>query len=431
MFSLNHHANIPLIIKTSKHFVHLFSYFVELCSFHLNYLRTVSYDSRPMCDTNDGLTRLATVEVLEELLFGMHVEGAGRFVQEQYGAFAKQGTGDGDALSLPFAEAGTQLSAEGIQSVGTVHDEAGTGRLQGFAHVILRSIGIAKQQVVADGAAEEGVALRDIDQVVARPGRNPHGLLFVIHLYLSFRGLEQSQDKAYQRCLTCTRLAEDSRSGTLGEVAGEMRKDGATVFLVAEADILETHASASRKGYRIGIVLERRILEFHKALAGSQGTDEDRNETGHIAERTLNLSDKLDEGNHHTISNGTRLKAVNAPKEGDEIACAEPDANQGGRRAAEDSAMADVLAQKALCLHQFLYHRARPLQRLEDGTMLDALLKDALDAALRRTDITGDGPHLAHIDLTQDKEAGHDADKQASQTRRGGTTLRAARGMSR
>ena len=86
-----------------------------------------------MGDTNDGLTRLTTVEVLEELLFGMHVEGAGRFVQEQYGAFAKQGTGDGDALSLPFAEAGTQLSAEGIQSVGTVHDEAGTGCLQGFA----------------------------------------------------------------------------------------------------------------------------------------------------------------------------------------------------------------------------------------------------------------------------------------------------------
>ena len=74
-----------------------------------------------------------------------------------------------------------------------------------------------------------------------------------------------------------------------------------------------------------------------------------------------------------------------------------------------------MLAQLGLRLREFTYHRSHTLQSLEYSSVLNALLKNALDVALRRTYVTSDGSHLAHINLAQDEEERHNADYQTSQ----------------
>ena len=74
-----------------------------------------------------------------------------------------------------------------------------------------------------------------------------------------------------------------------------------------------------------------------------------------------------------------------------------------------------MAAKLALRPRKPVYHCSRPLQCLQYGSVLNALLQDALHPALCRAYVTGDASHLAHIDFTQDKEARHNADNQASQ----------------
>ena len=116
-----------------------------------------------MGDADDGLTVAATTEILQELLLRLHVQGTGRLVQEQDRALPEQCPGNGNTLRLTFAEPSAKLAAKHVETARTLHDETGTGRLQSLAHVFFGSIWIAKQQVVAYGAAEKRVALRHID----------------------------------------------------------------------------------------------------------------------------------------------------------------------------------------------------------------------------------------------------------------------------
>ena len=70
----------------------------SLGSLHLDDLGAIGDDGGAVGDTNDGLASLALVEVLQELLFGLHIKGAGGFVEQQHRALAQQGAGNGDAL---------------------------------------------------------------------------------------------------------------------------------------------------------------------------------------------------------------------------------------------------------------------------------------------------------------------------------------------
>lgn len=98
-------------------------------------------------------------------MFRFGVEGGGGFVQQQDVAGAQQGAGNGDALGLSFAEAATLLVEGGVDAVGQLEYEVGSGGAQGLVHGGFGGLRVAHQQVVADGAAEEGVALRNVDEV--------------------------------------------------------------------------------------------------------------------------------------------------------------------------------------------------------------------------------------------------------------------------
>ena len=50
--------------------------------------------------------------------------------------------------------------------------ELGDRRVEGVAHVLVGCVWLSHEEVVADGAADEGVALRDVDYVAAGAWRD-------------------------------------------------------------------------------------------------------------------------------------------------------------------------------------------------------------------------------------------------------------------
>ena len=190
-----------------------------LHALHLNNLRTIGDYGWSVSDANDGLSFTAIAEVLQQLLFGVHIQCAGGFVQQQYGTFAQQGTGDGDALSLTFTESRTKFSANCVQPIRTLRHKAGTSRFQCFVHFFFRCLRVTQQEVVADSSAEEGVALRYIYKIITCAWGDSHSLCLIVHLHLTFRRFEQGKDEAYEGGLPGTCLAKDCRGGAFGEVA--------------------------------------------------------------------------------------------------------------------------------------------------------------------------------------------------------------------
>lgn len=120
-----------------------------------------------MGDHYQGTVGKTRADALEKEVFGVGVEGRGRLVEEDDGARTQESPCNGDALGLSFAEAGSLLSAEGVEAVRKVIYKFGDGGVEGFADLLFVRIRLAHQEVVTDGSAHEGVSLRDIDNVAA------------------------------------------------------------------------------------------------------------------------------------------------------------------------------------------------------------------------------------------------------------------------
>ena len=279
-----------------------------------------------MGDTDDSLSSIVFAEIFQKLLLSLHVECAGRLIKQQDRTLSQEGTSNCDTLSLTFAKTCSKLATNSIKPVRTIHHEACTSRLERFPHVLLGCIRIAEQQVVANGSAKECIALRHINEVAAGSGRNLFRLRLVVHLNCSLRRLEQSKNETNEGSLSCTCLSKDSCGGTFWEIAREMGKNGSSSFPIVETDICETHTCPALESYRVLIILERHLLEFHETFACGKRTDQYGDEARHIAERTLYLADKLYEGDHHAISDDARLQTIDAPKECDKIARTETNA---------------------------------------------------------------------------------------------------------
>ena len=83
-----------------------------------DYLRTMFHHGGAVGDENQGCFRglllVVLDEVVEQLAFGMEVQGAGGFVQEEDGSFSQQGACDGDALCLSFREPCPIFADDGV-----------------------------------------------------------------------------------------------------------------------------------------------------------------------------------------------------------------------------------------------------------------------------------------------------------------------------
>lgn len=70
-----------------------------------------------MSDQDEGASAQAGADAVDEQTLCLRVEGGRRLVEQEDAARAEKAAGDGDALCLAFAEAGSVFAAEGIESV--------------------------------------------------------------------------------------------------------------------------------------------------------------------------------------------------------------------------------------------------------------------------------------------------------------------------
>ena len=110
-------------------------------------------------------------DVLEELALGVGIKGRGGLIEEHDLTVAQERTGNGYALRLTLTQSAALLAAQRVQALGQVKHEAGTAFQQGIAHVVIGGCGVTKQQIVANGATHERVALRHIYEVAAQSWR--------------------------------------------------------------------------------------------------------------------------------------------------------------------------------------------------------------------------------------------------------------------
>ena len=73
------------------------------------------------------------------------------------------------------------------------------------------------------------------------------------------------------------------------------------------------------------------------------------------------------------------------------------------------------MAQYALCLFQAFGHGCLTLKRLDEHTVLDRFLHEALHLGVGRAYLAGEPPHLSDIDLAHGDEYGDDGDGDNSQ----------------
>ena len=133
-------------------------------------LGAIAQDFWTMGDEEEGATLVALDDALEYAALCGSIEGGGGFVEEQDGGWAQQGAGDADALGLSFTQSYTHFAQRGVKAVGQVEDEIGSGRSEGFAHFQLGSGRVAQEEVIANRAAQEGIALGHIAEITAVSG---------------------------------------------------------------------------------------------------------------------------------------------------------------------------------------------------------------------------------------------------------------------
>ena len=133
-------------------------------------LGAIAQDFWTMGDEEEGATLVALDDALEDAALGGGIEGGGGFVEEEDGGWAQQGAGDADALGLSLTQSYTHLAQRGVKAIGKVEYEIGGGRSEGFAHFLLGSGRVAQEEVVANRAAQEGIALWHVAEITAMSG---------------------------------------------------------------------------------------------------------------------------------------------------------------------------------------------------------------------------------------------------------------------
>lgn len=261
---------------------------------------------------DEGALAQAGTDALDEQTFGLGVEGRGRLIKQEDAALAEQSTCYGDPLGLSFAESGSAFAAEGVEAVREVEDEVGDRCVEGVAHLFVGGVGLAYEKVVTDCAADQGIALRDVDDVAAGAWRGLYGLVGAVILYCSLVWGEEGEHESYEGALADACLAHDGCHGAWTEVVGEAFDDVSVAIRVAEGYVFESDSELSFESDRLAFFFLRKV-EFAEAVNGCQRVDQSRYLLGYLGDRALDLADELEEGGHGTEGYGVRGYADDAP----------------------------------------------------------------------------------------------------------------------
>ena len=174
--------------------------------------------------------------------------------------------------------------------------------------------------------------------------------------------------------------------------------------LIPICDIAESYAGTVCEVLSSVALFGGSLLQLLHTLCRRDGTDDCRDEACHIAERSLYLSHQLDECQHGTVCDGSGVKSVHTPDEGEQVACRETKIDSQVAETGEQGSVLHLPMKVFLCLREFLHHTVGLLQGLDYHTMLYALLKYALYAAIRVANLTGELAHTVDVYLAEEQE---------------------------
>ena len=119
-------------------------------------------------DDEGGAALHEEIEAVLDHGFGLGVEGAGGFVEDEDAGVGEDGAGDGDALALAAGELDAALAYDGVVLLGeTLGELVDAGDAAGVHELLFGGVGATEEDVFADGAVEEERLLQDDSQLLA------------------------------------------------------------------------------------------------------------------------------------------------------------------------------------------------------------------------------------------------------------------------
>ena len=190
----------------------------------------------------DDEGRAALHEVAEAVLdhrFGLGVERAGGFVEDEDARVGEDGAGDGETLTLAAGELDAALADDGVVLLGEALGElVYAGDAAGFHELLFGGVGTAEEDVFADGAVEEEGLLQDDAELLAITAEADGGEVDAVDQDLAAgRGVEGA-DQRDDGGLAGAGGADQGGDGAGFGFEADAVKDG-LVGLVGEGDIVE------------------------------------------------------------------------------------------------------------------------------------------------------------------------------------------------
>ena len=288
--------------------------------------------------------------------------------------------------------------------------------MQDFLQPCLVRFRIAQQQVLANGSAEQGIPLRDINQVAAGPGRDFHFFqLIVVEFQQTARGAQQRQHQTDQRALPHTRFSHDGRAAAGSEIERKIAENILFSIRIPERKVLHADAAASFQHDWLPLVFLRCAFQFGQPVDRSGRIDKGGNLVRHPQQRALNLADELQEGRHQTEGYRAVQNAVNTPEEGGDVTQVKGCPDHRPRENVETRPVQDLSEFRFLQVIQPLPHHLARFQRADDVAVLQTLLDMALDAALAIPDVFGNAMHPAEKELAKGQECRRNQHQQQGQ----------------
>ena len=223
-----------------------------------------------------------------DALLHLDVDCARCIVEDQDGRVDQQGSGDGDALTLPARERVPPFADHRVVSLGEAIDETGrTGRLGGGHHLLHGGVGPAVSDVVPDRHREEEWLIENDADVAPQAGQGEVAHVVTIDLHRAVGGVVEASQHAGDARLPAARPPDQRHGLARVQVQVEVAQDVApTVVLVArlgqeavgrvgEGDIVELNVSPGVDQVDgVGSIDDRRLLvdDLVDALGRGRGT---------------------------------------------------------------------------------------------------------------------------------------------------------------
>ena len=129
----------------------------------------------------------------------------------------QQGPGDGHPLALAARQPGAAVADQGVQAVGEAGDLAvEPGCAQHLGQLVLAGVGGAQQQVLAQGAGQDGGVQLDVADGRAQLGQRPDGDVAAVDQDPTGGGLREPLDEGEHGGLAGARGAHERRHPRAG-----------------------------------------------------------------------------------------------------------------------------------------------------------------------------------------------------------------------